>query len=1633
MKKLYLVIYLFIFSLSIAVSQPAVTIGGSGLNDEPLDILKVTDGSLYSIGYYNQIAQFGSFVLNFTGADDAFITKSSPNGSYIWATNISGVGPDRATCVAETNDGNIIVAGFYTNSATLGSLTIGNSGQNVFVAKINSSNGSPIWFRSYGGSATENLTGLSVLSDGSIVIAGQYNGSTQFGAFTSVSEEFYQSGTQGYDVYVAKLNSEGVVNNCAFLSSSDNDFVSKMRGDENDNVYIAMQGAVELNVSTGGLIDLNNAYSGVLVKLNENLNLSFGRTFNASYIDLRAIDIKGNFVSVVGNYQGTLVSNTPGISPFSSEYANGIFGINLDTSGTFISYFEESSDNDLSVNAVSINNHNKLWIGGKFRCTLNSLADHYGDSFFNNIRFDDVFVAYFGTSTNNDLSFAQHLGSKGQDNLTAIDCGNEALPTLAGSFTGRLFQHVVANCSTCGNTVSDYPSTICNIPNFQTTTYRDGIGSKDVFISTVIDTTSSILNIYRSPNCNFDIREPAINITSDTLFTCENLYINVIHNINVAFSPSTGGNSNSDNYYIYEWRRNGLFVSSQNQIYVSLPGQYVLKIRTQDNCKVYFDTLQVVFLQGIETPELTVAGTTIYPTVNSIGFCDNQIPKHIDSTITVTGQFLNPSDTLTWYNTIPNPDLVIAEGTPSIEISSQGSYGYEINTIGGCSGFNCFNVWDYYFYNFPGVGGLPLGNGQGINIVNPILVLGFDDLLNDTVLVCGQNGGIVNVEASLQIASADSSIFGNLPTIQFGYWDITGPSVMYPFPNADSPVHSFLNHTMNIRVNASGWVNVKLSLLMPWQNVDTLITIESNVYVIYTQKITPVISFESSTNDLCPGDTMLVSYTVDPVFPYSANAFNGSAVAGQTDTYQFLFPGTLNVNVSGTDEFGCPVTNSRSFEVEYKEAPSVIANPVNARKCPEDSVILNAVSGQSVEWIGPEGTPVGNDFQIQVVPPGGYYYNLIDNDGCSLLSSTIEVRNIQAVIYDSIITTNICGGNPALVLLAPDTNLQYQWLYPMAGSDTIRYISQPGNYSVSVALCSNIDTLNFTIFEGLASTELAISAGPQYLCDGKTIELESNPIANNTLWLPGNQTTQSISVNDEGMYKVVVSDTFGCVLADSIFIQQFPNPAIPDTIITPNACPGTPITMEVNSNFTFYWHAMPDSTFLDSGNQYTTEIQNNGQQFGGYLNNEITGCRSEWVTTSATLLEVVNIAPFPAEIIYCPGDTVTFEPADAIGIAGGYWIGPNQFSLSQEDLIIQGITLQQEGNYTYAAISAAGYCTYDTAVVNLQPRFLEPTEVVFSDSLCRNETIQFSANEIANYNYVWNGPMGISSNNSDWTIPVSTMNNSGTYYLTANQGNCIRVDSFAVFVSEIPPQTPLITAPTHICHGDTLFLFNADSANTSNTVVNWSGSDLFQYSSANAVFIPDFQSSYTTSFALQYGINFCLSEISTTNPQFQELPVFAFEDDSVEFCLDAPIQINSPSESTFYTWTTGSAQSSTIVYETTNLFLTLTDVYGCRYIDSISVIGRDCDLNDTPNTFSPNGDNVNDELAFTVEGGKVYEASIFTRWGLLVKKIGPEESTWDGTDQNGEPVTDGTYYYTLKVQMVNSEWKNLEGFITIFR
>jgi hypothetical protein len=229
MAKFLHVLLLVIFPV-IAFSQnpKIITSAGSGLNDEPADVIRHSSGKIITTGYYNQLANFGGTILNFSGSDDAFISAQNANGTYLWAKQIAGPLTDRGVILREGLDSSIYLAGYYRGTIQYEGLTLSSvsASQDIFVAKINANTGNPIWFRSYGGSATENLSGMAINQVGDIWISGQFNGMSQFGSTTFNSINFYNSGQQGYDIYLTKLSNTGDVISAQQFSSPDNDFVS---------------------------------------------------------------------------------------------------------------------------------------------------------------------------------------------------------------------------------------------------------------------------------------------------------------------------------------------------------------------------------------------------------------------------------------------------------------------------------------------------------------------------------------------------------------------------------------------------------------------------------------------------------------------------------------------------------------------------------------------------------------------------------------------------------------------------------------------------------------------------------------------------------------------------------------------------------------------------------------------------------------------------------------------------------------------------------------------------------------------------------------------------------------------------------------------------------------------------------------------------------------------------------------------------------------------------------------------------------------------------------------------------------------------------------------------------------------
>jgi gliding motility-associated-like protein len=117
----------------------------------------------------------------------------------------------------------------------------------------------------------------------------------------------------------------------------------------------------------------------------------------------------------------------------------------------------------------------------------------------------------------------------------------------------------------------------------------------------------------------------------------------------------------------------------------------------------------------------------------------------------------------------------------------------------------------------------------------------------------------------------------------------------------------------------------------------------------------------------------------------------------------------------------------------------------------------------------------------------------------------------------------------------------------------------------------------------------------------------------------------------------------------------------------------------------------------------------------------------------------------------------------------------------------------------------------------------------------------------------------------------------------------------------------------------------------------------------------------------------------------------------------------------------------------------VTDTNSCTASDSI-YIKTICNDNNyfLPNTFSPNGDGVNDW--FYPRGTSLYNIqsmTVFNRWGQMVfqRKDFPanaETMGWDGTF-NGKPAPSDAYVYIVEVICDNAQVVILHGSVTLLR
>jgi len=148
------------------------TYGGSS-SESASSILESSDGNLIVAG---ATRSFNGDVTKNKGNFDIWLLKISPNdGKIIWQETYGGNDFESANSIIKTSNGDLVVAGI---TRSIDGQVLENKGFNdIWVLKISSLDGSLIWQKTYGGSNDEYASSIIENSAGNYVIIGYTNSS----------------------------------------------------------------------------------------------------------------------------------------------------------------------------------------------------------------------------------------------------------------------------------------------------------------------------------------------------------------------------------------------------------------------------------------------------------------------------------------------------------------------------------------------------------------------------------------------------------------------------------------------------------------------------------------------------------------------------------------------------------------------------------------------------------------------------------------------------------------------------------------------------------------------------------------------------------------------------------------------------------------------------------------------------------------------------------------------------------------------------------------------------------------------------------------------------------------------------------------------------------------------------------------------------------------------------------------------------------------------------------------------------------------------------------------------------------------------------------------------------------------
>ena len=874
--------------------------------------------------------------------------------------------------------------------------------------------------------------------------------------------------------------------------------------------------------------------------------------------------------------------------------------------------------------------------------------------------------------------------------------------------------------------------------------------------------------------------------------------------------------------YSYNWYMNGklISVSSSPDYTVNIAGTYSVITTNINGCSSTTSNTITVSVTSPATPVITNTGSTSICNGDSV-------------LLNTTGGTLYQ-----WYF---NGVKIINATSALLYSKSNGNYSVEVTYANGCSAVSGLTAVTVITNPTPVISYTKLAICPGSNIVldatsgftgyqwyyngNPIVGANSVSYLatiagNFTVIGTGKFGckSSVSIPVTTSISSTPTTpaitANGNTSFCPGGNVNLSSSNTNY-----NSYQWYFNGNSITGATNQSYIASNAGNYTVSATNADGCISGSSAITKVtnYPTPSTPIIYTNSATNNICAGNSILLSSSSAYTYQWYLNSVAITNATGQT--YTGYNGGNYAVTV--TNNYGCSTTSLiTSVNIINKTTPIVTVNS-STSFCAGNKVRINTSGYYTYQWYL-NGNPINGATNT--------YYDADTTGNYTVIGYTIEGCNsytsapVFTTVYSNPATPSLSLRGPSTICSGNFTTLQssretsYSWYLNgilLNNGNTPNYtVTNGGNYTVAVTNSNGCtspvsNTINVTVI--IPPTPTISASGSTTVCSGDSVMLTT--VNGNTYqwYFNGikitNDTLQSIYASFAGNYSVEVTYPSGCkAISNNVYISIYttntPSVLYNSTII----CPGSSNTLLANTGFVayqWYYNGLPiinanSATYaaMAAGN-YSVTVSSNGNCFS----NKSATVQLIMGTTPATPIITAGNTNF------CKGDTINMVSSSSYNYQ--WYFNGNQILGANN----RNIYATQSGNYTVAAIDQNGCISSPSAINSIQQYpYTQPyINSIGSTNICAGNSVGLIASSGINYLWYNNGNSIPSSNTQNYTVSAA-----GNYTVKVLDAyGCSYVsNSIAVAVETVPAPIISMSNSGNICAGDSTNLYASNGYNS---------------------------------------------------------------------------------------------------------------------------------------------------------------------------------------------------------------------------